>query len=102
MAADLCLVPKLLCVASGSSLTFVLRDSASHPFTDAVYITYAKHDMQEAKAVPLFEDIAYGLAVEVHAAEVEDTQPARLIVCLDHSGSMSGAPLREVRLLRLT
>ncbi|KAK9812439.1 hypothetical protein WJX73_010848 [Symbiochloris irregularis] len=50
-----------------------------------------------AKTVPLFEEVALSLAVELQAARVDDTPPARLIVCLDHSGSMAGKPLQEAQ-----
>lgn len=59
---------------------------------------FAKFVLQEAKAVPLFEEVAWKLVVQLHAEGVEDSQPARLVVCLDHSGSMAGSPLTAVSL----
>lgn len=47
--------------------------------------------------MPLFEDIALSLSLELRAEELDDAQPARLVIALDRSGSMSGAPLREAQ-----
>ena len=50
---------------------------------------------QTATAVPLFNNASIGLTLEVLAQQTEEIQPVHLVVILDRSGSMAGAPIRE-------